>query len=479
LEILASVAADDDARTDGPKEDQEVIVMSQSRHRRRAKILACAVTVALAASACSGAGGGAGSGGGKSINVLMVDNPQMEDIQRLTADNFTKQTGIKVNYTILPENELRDRATQDIATGAARYDVDTVGAYEVPIWAKNSWLHEMSSYEGKDTAFDQGDLLKPIAKTLTGTDGKQYGIPFYGESSFLMYRKDLFAKAGLTMPEHPTWQQVAGLAAKLDDRSKGVSGICLRGLPGWGELFAPLTTVVNTFGGTWFTKDWQAQVNSPQFAQAAKFYVDLVRAHGEPGAAQSGFAECLNTFGQGKAAMWYDATSAAASLEDPKSSKVSGKVGYVYAPVDKTKYSGWLWTWSWVMPKTTKNADNAWKFISWASGKDYERLVGQKLGWSRVPDGKRESTYQIPEYQQAAKAFYKVTLASIDHADPANPGLQPRPTLGVQYVGIPEFADLGTKVSQSVSAAIAGKTSVDKALSDGQGLADKAAGKYR
>src|SRR5437879_4025863 len=96
----------DDARgpADGPRKDQEVIVMSQSRHRRRSKILACAVTAALAATACSGAGGGAGSGGGKSINVLMVDNPQMEDIQRLTADNFTKQTGIKVNYTILPEN---------------------------------------------------------------------------------------------------------------------------------------------------------------------------------------------------------------------------------------------------------------------------------------------------------------------------------------------------------------------------------------
>jgi sorbitol/mannitol transport system substrate-binding protein len=452
---------------------------SQGRYGRRAPFLAGALAAGLTVSACAGAGGGAGSSGAKSINVLMVDNPQMEDIQRLTADNFTKQTGIKVNYTILPENEERDRATQDIATGAGRYDVDTVGAYEVPIWAKNHWLREMSSYAAKDTAFDEGDLLPPISKALTGTDGKQYGIPFYGESSFMMYRKDLFAKAGLTMPQHPTWPQVASLAAKLDDRSHGVSGICLRGLPGWGELFAPLTSVVNTFGGTWFTKDWQAQVNAPGFTQATQFYVNLLRAHGEPGAAQSGFAECLNTFGQGKAAMWYDATSAASSLEDPKTSKVAGKVGYVYAPVDRTKYSGWLWTWSWVMPKTTKHDANAWKFISWASSKDYERLVGAKLGWSRVPDGKRKSTYQIPQYQQAAKAFYKVTLDSIAHADPANPGLQPRPTLGVQYVGIPEFADLGTKVSQSVSAAIAGKTSVASALSGGQQLADQAAAKYR
>ncbi|WP_433476408.1 ABC transporter substrate-binding protein [Spirillospora sp. CA-142024] len=452
---------------------------SQGRLWRRSALVAGAVAVALTASACAGAGGGAGSSGGKSINVLMVGNPQMEDIQKLTADNFTKQTGIKVNYTILPENELRDKVTQDVATGAGRYDVVTVGAYEVPIWAKNGWLHETSSYAAKDTAFDQADLLKPMVQSLTGADGKQYAVPFYGESSFLMYRKDLFAKAGLTMPEHPTWQQVAGYAAKLDDKSKGTSGICLRGLPGWGEVFAPLTTVVNTFGGTWFTKDWKAQVNSPQFTKAVDFYVNLIKSHGEPGAAQSGFTECLNSFGQGKSAMWYDATSAAASVEDPKTSKVAGKVGYVYAPVDQTKYSGWLWTWAWAMPKTTKKADNAWKFISWASSKDYEKLVGSKLGWSRVPDGKRTSTYQIPEYQQAAKAFYQVTLGSIEHADPANPGVQPRPTVGVQFVGIPEFADLGTKVSQSVSAAIAGKTSVQQALNDGQKLADQVAGKYR
>jgi sorbitol/mannitol transport system substrate-binding protein len=194
-------------------------------------------------------------------------------------------------------------------------------------------------------------------QALTGDDGKMYAAPFYGESSFLMYNKAMFEAKGLSMPEHPTWAQVADFAAKLDDKAKGVAGICLRGLPGWGELFAPLTTVVNTYGGTWFTKDWTPAVNAPEFTAATDFYVDLVRKHGEAGAPQAGFTECLNTFGQGKAAMWYDATSAAGTLEDPNASKVSGKVGYVYAPVNKTEYSGWLWTWAWAMPKTTKKAE--------------------------------------------------------------------------------------------------------------------------
>ncbi len=437
--------------------------------------------VLLAASACSGAGStsGGGSKSNNTITALMVGNPQMEDIEKLTADNFTKQTGITVKFTILPENELRDKVTQDVANQGGQYDVATVGAYEVPIWAKNGWLHELSTQAAADANYDQADLLKPMVQALTGDDGKMYAAPFYGESSFLMYNKDLFAAKGLTMPDHPTWAQVADFAAKLDDKPKGVAGICLRGLPGWGEMFAPLTTVVNTYGGTWFDKNWTPEVNSPAFKEATNFYVNLIKQHGESGAPQAGFTECLNNFSQGKAAMWYDATSAAGTLEDPKSSNVAGHVGYAYAPVDKTQYSGWLWTWAWAMPKTSKKTDAAWKFISWATSKDYENLVGQKLGWSRVPSGKRTSTYSIPQYKESAKAFADITLGSIEHANPQNPGVQPRPALGVQYVGIPEFADLGTKVSQDISAALTGAKTVDAALDNGQKLAEAVAKNYK
>ncbi|MFH8655201.1 ABC transporter substrate-binding protein [Streptomyces afghaniensis] len=445
----------------------------------RYALIAGAAATALLATACSGAGAGGASGGGKSINVLMVGNPQMEDIAKLTKGNFTKDTGIKVNFTVLPENELRDKVTQDIATQAGQYDVATIGAYEVPIWEKNGWLHDLGSYADKDKGFDKADLLGPMVQSLTGSDGKLYALPFYGESSMLMYNKDVMKAKGITVPERPTWQQIADIAAEVDGAEPGMKGICLRGLAGWGELGAPLTSMVNTFGGTWFTKDWKAQVNTGGFKEATKFYVDLVRKHGEAGAPQAGFTECLNALSQKKVAMWYDATSAAGSLEDPASSKIAGNVGYAYAPTVKTDSSGWLWAWSWAMPKTTKNADAASKFMLWASSKKYENLVGEKLGWARVPAGKRASTYDIPQYKKAAGSFGDITLKSIEQADPANPGVQPRPTVGIQYVAIPEFQDLGTKVTQEISAAIAGKTSVDKALGDGQKLAEGVAKNYQ
>jgi sorbitol/mannitol transport system substrate-binding protein len=435
------------------------------------------LTLTIGIAGCSGAGGGGGSA--DSITVLMVGNSQMTDIQQLTADTFTKDTGIKVNYTVLDENSLRAKVQDDVANKTGASDVVTIGAYEIPTWSKNGWLHELSGYAGQDKDFDVDDILPPMRTSSSGTDGKLYGMPFYGESSMLMYRKDLVEAKGLTVPEHPTWQQIADLAAKLDDKATGTAGICLRGLKGWGEMFAPLTTVVNTFGGTWFDQDWTPRVNSPEFTKAVQFYVDLVRSHGEPDPQTAGFTECQNAMSQGKAAMWYDATSGAGKLEDPTQSKAAGKLGFAFAPVVATKSSGWLWSWDWAMPSTTKKTDAAWKFISWASSKKYENLVGTKLGWSRVPDGKRASTYAIPQYQQATGAFSRIVQESITGADPKNPGVQPRPAIGIQFVGIPEFADLATNVSGYLADALTGRSTVADALAKGQQDAEAVTKVYR
>src|SRR6478609_4708389 len=283
------------------------------RWGRRGAVLGFAMV--LATSGCAGAGGGGGGGGNpNSINVLMVNNPQMVDLQKLTADNFTKETGINVNFTVLPENDVRDKISQEFSSQAGQYDVASLSNFEIPIYAGSKWIAPLDGYLAKDPAFDQADILKPMTTSLS-KNGKVYGEPFYGESSFLMYRKDVLAQKGITMPAQPTWQQVADIAAKVDGAQPGMAGICLRGQPGWGQLFAPLTTVVNTFGGTWFEKDWTPGVDAAGFKEATNFYVDLVRQHGEAGAPQAGFTECLNNLTQGSVAMWYDATSAAGSLE--------------------------------------------------------------------------------------------------------------------------------------------------------------------
>ena len=449
--------------------------------RRGVTTVAAATASLTLLTACAGAGGGGGGGGdggGRTVNVIMVNNPQMEDLQGLTADNFTADTGIRVNFTVLPENEVRDRIQQEFSSQAGQYDVASISNYEVPFFSTNGWLAPLDEYVQDDEDFDQGDILEPIAAGLTGEDGNIYAEPFYGESSFLMYRTDVFDELGLTMPDEPTWQEVADLAAQVDEAREDIKGICLRGLPGWGQVFAPLTTVVNTFGGTWFDEEWNAQVNSPEFVEATQFYVDLVRDHGESGAPQAGFTECLNAMTQGDVAMWYDATSAAGSLE-AEGSPVRGKLGYVAAPVVETESSGWLYSWAWGMQEASENKEDAAEFIKWASSQEYEELVAAELGWERAPAGKRSSTYENPEYQEAAGAFYEATEQAITSADPGDPGLQARPVPGIQFLAFPEFAALATTVSQDISAAIAGQTTVQEALDRGQAEAEQIGERYQ
>ena len=451
-----------------------------SRWRARGpRALATAVAASTVLSGCAlGWGGGVGGGGSDTINVLMVNNPQMVDLQKLTREHFTAETGIKVNYTVLPENDVRDKISQEFSSQAGTYDVASLSNFEIPIYADSGWVAPLDDYIAETPDFEQDDILGPMAESLQGEDGKIYGEPFYGESSFLMYRKDVFEAEGIEMPEKPTWPEVAEIAAQVDGAEEGMAGICLRGLPGWGQVFAPLTTVVNTFGGTWFTEDWQAQVDADEFREATQFYVDLVREHGQSGAAQSGFTECLNSLQQGNAAMWYDATSAAGSLE-AEDSPVKGKLGYAPAPVVETDSSGWLYAWSWAIQEASSKKDQSWEFISWASSREYEELVGEELSWSQVPAGKRASTYENPDYVAEAEAFAEPTRAAIEAADPKDPGVQPRPAQGIQFVGIPDFPDVGTAVSQLVSSAIAGKMTVDEALAQGQDMAEDVADAYR
>ena len=445
-------------------------------YKRVIGVGAALAATAVVLSGCSGAGGGGGEEGDVTLTLATVNNPQMKDMEELKGHFEEDNPGIKVNFVQMEEGDLRAAVTADVASEAGQYDVVTVGAYEVPQWGALGWLKDLTPALEEDEDYDVDDILEPVREAIS-VDGKQYAVPFYGESSILMYNKEMFAAAGLEMPNEPTWDEVAGFARTLN--SPETAGICLRGKPGWGDLFAPLTTVVQTFGGTWYDEDWNAKVDAPEFTEAVNFYVDLLKDAGEADPVSNSFTECLNLLSTGKVAMWYDASVAASILEDPESSDVAGKMGYVHAPVNKTEESGWLWSWNLAIPETTKNSEAATTFVKWATSKEYQQLVGEELGWTRVPPGARNSTYEIPEYKEAAAAFAPITLEVMNSVNPVQPGLNPQPWVGIQYVTIPEFQDVGNQVAQKVADAIAGRTTVEEALAEGQKIAQVAGDKQK
>jgi sorbitol/mannitol transport system substrate-binding protein len=445
----------------------------------RATLIA-ALFLGLGVVGCGGDDDNGGGGSGGSINVAIVDNPQMKDIAKLTPSLFTKKSGIKVNYTILDEGTLREVTTRDVAAGGRQFDVVMIGPFEAPQFGKDGFITDLTKFAQSDSAYKLDDII-PAVRNALSYQGKLYAAPFYGESSFLMYRKDVLKKAGVTMPAQPTWTQVADIARKIN--TPQMAGICLRGKPGWGDLGASFTTVLNTMGGTWWSAKPdgsvdKAMVDQPEFRKALDFYVNLIHDAGEKDAAGSSFNECLSQYRDGKVAMWYDATVAAGLLE-ADDSPVKGKNGYAPAPVDKTPASGWLWSWALAIPQTSSQADKAWKYISFATGPQYLKEAGSRVpgGWASIPPGTRKSTYQIPQYKKAAAAFAEPTLKSISAAPIDNPGTTKRPGLpGVQYVGIPEFQDVGNQCTQQFSAVIAGRSSIDSALSNCQSVASGVGG---
>jgi len=448
--------------------------MRSSRFKiRRLAAVGGAVAVVAAAAACSSGGSSGGASGGNNsstgtVTVAVVSNPLITgQMIPLTQSVFEKENpGITVKFATYTEGDLRAAIEKDVSTHSNSFNVIMIGPYEAPLFAKDGWLDNLTTqYIASDPSYDASDLLPPVAKSLS-YNGDLYAVPFYGESSMLYYNKAMLAAAGITMPEHPTWAEVAADAAKLNQPGKE-AGICLRGLAGWGDNMASLDTVINTFGGEWYNSSWQAQLTSPADEQAVNFYVNLLKKDGEPGASNDSFNQLLTLYGQGKCAMWYDSTVAATSLATTYPS-VYAQTGYAFAPVDKTASSGWLWSWSLGIPQGVANQGAAWKFVSWATSKQYDTLVAQKYGWSAVPPGSRTSLYNNPNYQKAASAFAGITLQSIDGTDPDHPTVNPVPYVGVQYVDIPQFESLGLQVGEQIAGAIAGTESVSQALQAAQ-----------
>jgi sorbitol/mannitol transport system substrate-binding protein len=420
----------------------------------------------LALSVLLAAAGGAQAA--TEIVIATVNNGHMIEMQKLTPYFEKANPDVKVKWVTLEEGVLRQRVTTDIATKGGQFDVMTIGMYETPIWARKGWLNEIKA----DAAYDMDDLLPAVRNGLS-VDGKLYAAPFYGESSMLMYRKDLADKAGIKFAERPTWNDVRDAAAKMHDPKNGVYGICLRGKPGWGDNMAFLSTMANSFGAQWFDMAWKPQLETKPWKDTVTMYVDLLKNYGPPGSAANSFNEILALFNEGKCGMWVDATIAASFISDPKQSKVADKVAFAQGPYAVTqKGANWLWAWSLAIPAGTKNTAAAQKFINWATSKEYVQLVAREKGWAAVPTGTRKSTYASPEFLKAAK-FAQAEKTAIDSANPNDSTLLKSPYVGVQYAAIPEFQAIGLAVGQQMSSLVAGKTTVDAALKASQVAADR------
>jgi ABC-type glycerol-3-phosphate transport system substrate-binding protein len=236
---------------------------------------------------------------------------------------------------------------------------------------------------------------------------------------------------------------------------------------------AYLSTLVYTFGGRWVDMDWKPQLTTPPWVEAVRFYVELLRNYGPPGASTNGHNENRALFANGNCAIWVDATSAAGYLLDPDQSRVALTTGFARAPIAKVPNgAAWAWSWALAIPRSSHHVQQAKQFLRWATGKRYVASVGTQFGWVLAPPGTRNSTYENPAYERAAP-FARLVRDAILAADITKPSSLPVPYIGIQYVGIPEFQAIGTNVGQEVSAALTGGETVERALELAQTEAER------
>lgn len=403
-----------------------------------------------------------------SLTIAIVNNGHMINMQKV-AEAYTAQTGVKLNWVSLEEGVLREQVTSDTATGGGQYDIINIGMQEAPIWGAAGWIEPLNFGE----AYDIDDML-PAMRNGLSHEGTLYAAPFYGESSMVMYRKDLADAAGVTVADNDSWENIMKAAAAMHNPDAGVYGACLRGKPGWGDNMAFITTMVNSYGGAWFDKDMKPTIDSDQWRAAINTYVELLGKYGPPGSEGNSFNEILALYNEGKCGMWIDATIAASFL------KVDG-VAYAQSPnAGNPVGANWLWAWAMAVPAGSPNAEESKKFIEWATSKEYIQAVAAhpEFGWGSVPTGTRASTYAYPEFQAVAK-FAAAEMAAIESAAPAATDI--KPYVGVQFAAIPEFPEVGSAVAQEMAAALSGAKTVDEALAAAQAAADaimKEAGYY-
>ncbi|WP_460119436.1 ABC transporter substrate-binding protein [Pseudomonas sp. H3_G09] len=401
--------------------------------------------------------------GAQTLTIATVNNSDMIRMQKLSKTFESEHPDIKLNWVVLEENVLRQRLTTDIATQGGQFDVLTIGMYEAALWGGKGWLEPMKDLPA---SYALDDVFPSVREGLS-VKGSLYALPFYAESSITYYRTDLFKAAGLTMPERPTWEEIADFAEKLTQKDKEQYGICLRGKAGWGENMALVTTVANAYGARWFDEQWKPEFSGPEWKNALNFYVNTMKKSGPPGASSNGFNENLALFNSGKCAIWVDASVAGSFVTDKTQSKVADHVGFTFAPHQVTdKGSAWLYSWALAIPTSSKAKDAAKTFSAWATSKEYGELVAKTDGIANVPPGTRASTYS--DAYMSAAPFAKVTLESLKAADPSKPTLKPVPYIGIQLVTIPEFQAVGTQVGKLFSAALIGQTTVDQALAAAQ-----------
>jgi ABC-type glycerol-3-phosphate transport system substrate-binding protein len=389
---------------------------------------------------------------GTTIRVLFCNHPWQEAVEPLLPD-FEKLTGIKLDYSRLPEIEFQTKKNSGFAAGTFDYDVYMSQFFDAPKHCLEKWVADMEPYlndpELTDPAwYDWNDFFPGQRDIATAGNTYFNAIPITTEVQVLIYRSDVYEKLGLKPPD--TFEQLIDTCKTIQSKMKGMNGLTIRGGP---HLWWPFYGVLKSFGGEYFDKSNKPVINTPEAKAAVKMYVEMAK-YTPRGITTYGWDEINTAILSGKAAQFLDSSVAYSRLQDPSKSTVAGKIKVAPFPKGPKARSPHSYSWSISIAESSGEKEASWLFIEWITSKD----VMYKLGMKGVLSP-RAAVWNEPSFQkQFSPDYVQSAQKSLEGAVVAPPNMR--------------FWEMVDLLDKEVQKAILGQQTADQAVENTQKLWD-------
>lgn len=402
---------------------------------------------------------------GQEITVAVIPASYFDNLIALQPQ-FEALTGIKLRFEKVPPGQIRQKAVLDLSSKTATYATHAADPMYYPLYATNKWVEPLDKYLNDATLtdaawFNNNDIIKAW-RDAASWNGQPYGVPYDGEVTVQVYRKDLYAAKGLKPAE--TLDQLAANAKALNDPANRVYGLALRGFAGAGQNMYIYPSIYRGYGGTWGSGS-NLVVNSPEAVAALTWYVDTLTAYAPPAVRNWNWPDIADAFSQGTIGTYVDAHSSAAVINNPEKSKVVGKIAYARWPKGPSgKRVTSIWTWS--FPINAALSDRAkkatWLFIAWAASAETQARTSWKFAGPAKRSGiNRVSLWKSPEFAAAMKDagdnFIPAALESLEQDTDVD--WRPR---------VPQWPAVGDTMATAIQAALVGQKKPKEALDEAQ-----------
>lgn len=402
---------------------------------------------------------------GETITVAVIPASYFDNLVSLVPQ-FKALTGIDVRFEKIPPAQIRQKSVIDLTSKTGTYATHAADPMYYALYAANKWVDAIDPYlkdaSLTDAAWFNFDDIIPAWRSADSVDGKLYGVPYDGEVTIQVYRKDLYDAKGLKPAD--TLEAYVANAAALNAPNDRIWGAALRGVAGAGQNMYIYPSIFREFGGDWF-KGGKLTVNGHEAEAALAWYVDIMKKYAPTAAANWNWPDIADAFSQGTVASYIDAHSSASVVNNAEKSKVIGKVAYARwpkGPSGKRVTSIWNWGFPINAALSEKKKKATWLFIQWACCAETQARTAHRFaGPSKRSGVNRTSIWHDPDYVKLMNGFGENFVNAAMESLQSDTDVEWRPR-------VPQWPAIGDTMATAIQSALSGQATIKAALDDAQ-----------